>query len=125
MIATISEITNNTNLIRQFAINYGLFTSVEKLILIALLSSLTTFVFHKNYKTENKVIYKIFNLTCSLIFIILFDVITIIGSTVYRLDLMAIIGELLQVIFIPFLSQCWYDWWKEFYNMIKSIINEE
>lgn len=123
IISTISETTQSQiNIINTMAIQYNLFSNVEKLILIALLSSLFTFIFHKYYKTNDKVIYKVFNWVCSLVLIIIFDILTIVGSVIYRLDFISIIGEILQVIFIPFLSQCWYDWWKGLLQMIKEYL---
>ena len=114
----------------NIAIQYASFSAVEKLILISLLASLITFVFHKYYKTENKVIYKLFNSASALVLIIFFDIIIIVGNVVYRMDFVAILGEILQVVFIPFLSQSWYDWIttfiaqiKEFMPQIKNIIS--
>lgn len=105
----------------NIAIQYASFSAVEKLILISLLASLITFVFHKYYKTENKVIYKLFNSLSALVLIIFFDIIIIIGKVVYRMNFIAILGEILQVVFIPFLSQSWYDWITTFIAQIKEL----
>ena len=119
-ISTLSEIGYiKPSVIKSLLFRFLLLSTIQQTILVAILSCIITFIFHSKYKTENKVIYKLFNIACSFVIIVIIDTLEILNFTAL-LNGSVILGEMLLIVFTPFISQLFYDWLKELFRMIKG-----